>query len=500
MRSIRKIVLCSIAMMGMLNTAAWARTSPFASTITYQGRLLQSGQLVNSSQPVVFRLFDALTGGSQIGATVNQNVNVANGLFTSDLDFTNGDTIPGVYDGSERWLEITVNGTTLTPRQRLAPAPNAMVARTFAAPLVMSTDSPIIMNLTSTANVGQARPFRVVSTSDQIGAISVFGECADETANTFNVGVYGLTHSGNGFGIIGANIAPGGNDAGIYGTAASPAGAGVYAEGSASTGVNYGIYGRTFSPDGYGGYFDGKGHFTKFLGVGRLDPVTGSDMFAVQSPSVAGYGGMYVETVGANAWPFYGYATNGVAQMWTYYDGSTDKWHVHHGANRITVQANGNVGIGTETPAFLFHVNGTAGKPGGGSWSNASDVRLKTNIHDLDNVLDRYLALHGVSYEYIDPQAIHELPGQQIGMIAQEVETVFPQWVDAGPDGYKRLTYRGFEALSVEAVRQLRAEKDAQIEQLRAEKDAQIDDLRARLETLENAMQGLLAKHAGANQ
>ena len=43
----------------------------------------------------------------------------------------------------------------------------------------------------------------------------------------------------------------------------------------------------------------------------------------------------------------------------------------------MTFKGNGNVGIGDEDPDFLLEVNGTAGKPGGGSWSNSSDRRLK---------------------------------------------------------------------------------------------------------------------------
>jgi hypothetical protein len=62
-----------------------------------------------------------------------------------------------------------------------------------------------------------------------------------------------------------------------------------------------------------------------------------------------------------------------------------------------------------------------------------------------------------VRFEYIDPDAIHEFPGERIGMVARDVEGVFPDWVQTGADGYKRVTYRGFEALTVEALRDLRA-------------------------------------------
>jgi hypothetical protein len=48
-----------------------------------------------------------------------------------------------------------------------------------------------------------------------------------------------------------------------------------------------------------------------------------------------------------------------------------------------------------------------------------------------------------------------------MGMIAQEVESVFPQWVGTDRQGYKDLTIRGFEALTVEAMRELKAENEA---------------------------------------
>lgn len=110
-----------------------------------------------------------------------------------------------------------------------------------------------------------------------------------------------------------------------------------------------------------------------------------------------------------------------------------------------------------------------ASKPGGGSWSVFSDRRVKKNVAPLGDALGRFLQLRGVTFEYLDAAGIGETPGTQIGMVAQDVESVFPSWVDDGPDGYKRLTFRGFEAVAVEAVRQLAAETDARITQLEVE-------------------------------
>jgi len=137
-------------------------------------------------------------------------------------------------------------------------------------------------------------------------------------------------------------------------------------------------------------------------------------------------------------------------------------------STKMTIRSTGDVGIGTTSPSFRLHVNGSAGKPGGGSWSIASDARLKHEIQDLDGALARLLELRGVTFKYRDPQAIHELDGERIGMIAQEVERVFPDWVEEAPDGYKRLTIRGFEALAIEALRELRMEKDHELAELRS--------------------------------
>ncbi len=91
-----------------------------------------------------------------------------------------------------------------------------------------------------------------------------------------------------------------------------------------------------------------------------------------------------------------------------------------------------------------------------------SDGRLKTNVEPVDGALDRLLQLRGVTFEWKDPEAHGERErGAQRGFIAQDVAAVFPEWVTDGPDGYKRLHVRGFEALAVEALRALHDRRTA---------------------------------------
>ncbi len=157
----------------------------------------------------------------------------------------------------------------------------------------------------------------------------------------------------------------------------------------------------------------------------------------------------------------------------------------------------GNVGIGTANPGFTLEVNGTAGKPGGGSWSVASDARLKKNIHPLVGALDKLLALRGVNFEYLEPGKIHELSGVRMGLVAQEVEKVFPDWVETGPDGFKRVTVRGLEALVVEALRTLQQQKEADVKELNQKLEAKTAALEKEIAELKARARELAAKVNG---
>jgi hypothetical protein len=119
---------------GPLGTAASALRqgsgqAPLSTSFTYQGQLRQGGNPVNGTCDFQFSLWDAASGGAQIGTTQTAtNVTVSNGLFTVQLDFGSA-----AFTGDARWLEIAVrcpagsgSYTTLTPRQALTPAPYAL--------------------------------------------------------------------------------------------------------------------------------------------------------------------------------------------------------------------------------------------------------------------------------------------------------------------------------------------------------------------------------------
>lgn len=62
--------------------------------------------------------------------------------------------------------------------------------------------------------------------------------------------------------------------------------------------------------------------------------------------------------------------------------------------------------------------------------------------------------LRGVSWEWREEAPV-EADGREAGVIAQEVEAVFPELVEAGQDGYLRVHYKGLAAKLAEAVVEL---------------------------------------------
>lgn len=140
-----------------------------------------------------------------------------------------------------------------------------------------------------------------------------------------------------------------------------------------------------------------------------------------------------------------------------------------------------------------FQSDGNVLKPGGGSWGVLSDPRAKHDIAPLSGTLNKLLNLRGYSFLYNDDRIASgiAMPGVQVGLMADEVAQVFPDWVSIDADGTRYVTERATTALMVEALRDLRAEKDAAAAAAQAQIDAlnaQNADLKSRLERLEAAI------------
>jgi len=132
-------MLKTIAAASTLALAALAHAQSTA--ITYQGQIEDGAVLASGLHDIRFRLFDAASGGTQLGTTqcVN-NVLVVDGLFTTTIDFGQQFAAPGA-----RFLEIevrrdtgltcanTTGYTLLGPRQPLTATPLANHAKSAFA-------------------------------------------------------------------------------------------------------------------------------------------------------------------------------------------------------------------------------------------------------------------------------------------------------------------------------------------------------------------------------
>lgn len=94
-----------------------------------------------------------------------------------------------------------------------------------------------------------------------------------------------------------------------------------------------------------------------------------------------------------------------------------------------------------------------------------SDVSLKSNIEPIKDGLEKLVQLQGVSYDWIDQE---KYGNSGTGFVAQEVEKVFPDWVEEGEDGIKYLKISGIEAYFVEAIKALQSEIEKLKQQLQA--------------------------------
>jgi hypothetical protein len=88
------------------------------------------------------------------------------------------------------------------------------------------------------------------------------------------------------------------------------------------------------------------------------------------------------------------------------------------------------------------------------SFACASDARLKKNIVTLDGALNRLDDIRGVYHDWIDE---NQSTKRQIGVIAQEVQEVYPELVSTGANGYLSVDYPKLTAVLLQSVKELKA-------------------------------------------
>ena len=105
---------------------------------------------------------------------------------------------------------------------------------------------------------------------------------------------------------------------------------------------------------------------------------------------------------------------------------------------RVSIKTSGGY-----TGALYYQTDGTIA-------NSSSDIRLKTNINNITNALDKVKNLRGVTYNWLSGET-----DTKYGFIAQEVNNVIPELAFTNKDTYMGVHYDMFPALLVEAIKEL---------------------------------------------
>lgn len=309
--------------------------------------------------------------------------------------------------------------------------------------------------------------FGIVGVSLSSSGTGVYGSDIASSGTTY--GVHGISSSASGIGVFGE-----GNTLGIKGSSSDDSGYGVLGsapyigvQGSATgtSGTNYGLYGTSTSSYGFGvygyspyvgiygscsgssgwaGYFSGKVGISGNLGVGTAYP-----NYPLE---VAGSANLNYNTTGVAL------RCNGSEAIWyngTYYSwGYGGTWNYF--GDKIFIGA-----TAADPGSYLLVVNGTAAKPGGGSWSTYSDKRLKDIHGNYNSGLKEIIQLQPIIYSYKKDNP-KNLPSDKnyVGFVAQDVQNVFPEAVTEETDGYLSLDMNSIDIAVINALKELNAEND----------------------------------------
>lgn len=116
--------------------------------------------------------------------------------------------------------------------------------------------------------------------------------------------------------------------------------------------------------------------------------------------------------------------------------------------NHVLYVTGGNVGILTNNPQHTLDVHGIVRAA---AVMITSDMRKKENITRIGNALQKLLGVHGYIYDLIADGSHH------YGVLAQEVEKVFPSLVLTDATGMKAVRYNSLVGVLIEAIHDIDA-------------------------------------------
>ncbi len=266
-------------------------------------------------------------------------------------------------------------------------------------------------------------------------------------------------------------------------TKASGINSAAFGEDSRATAQNAFAYG---DDNGANGLASLAGGFSS-LANGNYSVAIGNDAYASALESMAF--GKWVDATASNSVTI-GKGTNSITRL---NNNIANSLMVGFGVSTPLLFAGGTnnrVGIKTTAPACDLTVNGSASKPGGGSWLVFSDARLKKDIRAFEDGLAIAKQIRPVFYKY---NGLAGLPDAEeyVGVLAQEIEEVAPYTItklqskmqesDAETTELYGYDPSSLPYIAINAIQELDA-RDAALDTRLAEQDAYIAGLETELQ------------------
>jgi hypothetical protein len=233
----------------------------------------------------------------------------------------------------------------------------------------------------------------------------------------------------------------------------------------------------TFGYDSYSTGFSEKVRFKAngMVGIGTATPVlsTGSSGIVAQNNT---YIQLRVQSSASAAGIEFKPSTGNQYEIQA---DNSNNWFVYNrnvNAYRLFINGSGFVGIGTNNPTQALQVVGNILASG---TITPSDIRYKKNIQPIQSPIEKLEQLNGVTYKYRKEEfpQMGFTDKEQIGLIAQEVEKVFPQLVITDNKGYKAVDYVKLVPVLLEGMKVQQSELIQQQSVNRSLQD-QIDELK----------------------
>lgn len=160
---------------------------------------------------------------------------------------------------------------------------------------------------------------------------------------------------------------------------------------------------------------------------------------------------------------------------------SNSSSYTHSYTEVVSIRPSGDVGIGTTSPSYKFHVNGAAGAT---AWNNTSDARLKNILHNVNLDIRRIANAPAVSFRWKSNGDVGA------GTIAQYWQHIIPEAVTADNNGILSIQYGNIALVSVISVARKVVDHErriAELERKNAELEKDNSDLREIVERLQAA-------------